>query len=367
MSSAAASSSTHDDEPQRDDDDSGAASLAAPIVSKETLERVKMELWRTSETDAAQLVAEQRDVIRRLLGELSAAGVAPSSTASSPGGGGDAERRMNELVAADLPVLLGRSFPLAAREVLGTVTTEAERGALLALSRFVMGVQVEIGDALSDLQWRQQRKLRELCDASLDGGTIACMELAEAMKDQGELDTDFCNYLNFAIEQEEGRLAKEGQTPFAAPPIAYGGAAASPSAVGTARGSAALAAAMEEEMEEQERYLTGAEGGGAAGARCRHRRPRAERRRRASAAAAAGGNESWRAMLPAATRRRRRTTTRRSMARRTTTRRAAAAVGVWRTAVDFADPELRHAPSSSSPAASDGAVAGCGGVVPPPG
>jgi len=36
------------------------------------------------------------------------------------------------------------------------------------------------------------------------------------------LDTDFCNYINYAIEQEEGRLAKLGATPFELPPATYG-------------------------------------------------------------------------------------------------------------------------------------------------
>lgn len=34
------------------------------------------------------------------------------------------------------------------------------------------------------------------------------METAKAMRD--DLDTDFCNYLNFAIEQEETRLREVG-------------------------------------------------------------------------------------------------------------------------------------------------------------
>ena len=45
-----------------------------------------------------------------------------------------------------------------------------ERGALLSLANFIVGVQEEVADALSTLQWRQQEKLRELCDAASDGG-----------------------------------------------------------------------------------------------------------------------------------------------------------------------------------------------------
>ena len=55
----------------------------------------------------------------------------------------------------------------------------------------------------------------------MEGGTERCLELAEAMKD--ELDTDFCNYLNYAIEQEEARLKEVGvQKPFEPPPAIYG-------------------------------------------------------------------------------------------------------------------------------------------------
>ena len=39
------------------------------------------------------------------------------------------------------------------------------------------------------------------------------METAVLMKE--ELDTDFCNYLNFAIEQEEKRLKEAGLEPVA--------------------------------------------------------------------------------------------------------------------------------------------------------
>ena len=51
------------------------------------------------------------------------------------------------------------------------VTTEGERSALLALSRFVMGAQMEIGDALTELQWRQQAKLQELAARAAGAGS----------------------------------------------------------------------------------------------------------------------------------------------------------------------------------------------------
>ena len=62
----------------------------------------------------------------------------------------------------------------------------------------------QVEGTLSDLQWKQAEKLRDLCNAALEGGTEQLLETVEAMR--AELDTDFCNYLNFAIEMEEARL-----------------------------------------------------------------------------------------------------------------------------------------------------------------
>ena len=220
-----------------------------PIVNRETLARIQSELYRTEETDREALVREQSDLIRSLLSDISAA--LPETKVDM---GGDAvvngertdadvvglpaeeagislaeiDGSLNAVVGPHLPVLLGASFPMAARDVLVQLRSEEERTALLALSRFVMGVQAEVGGALQELQWRQQQKLRELCDAASEGGTERLVELAEAMRD--ELDTDFCNYLNYAIEQEEVKLEAEGAKPFEPPlpPYAGGGAASLP-------------------------------------------------------------------------------------------------------------------------------------------
>ena len=220
-----------------------------PIVNRETLARIQSELYRTEETDREALVREQSDLIRSLLSDISAA--LPETKVDM---GGDAvvngertdadvvglpaeeagislaeiDGSLNAVVGPHLPVLLGASFPMAARDVLVQLRSEEERTALLALSRFVMGVQAEVGGALQELQWRQQQKLRELCDAASEGGTERLIELAEAMRD--ELDTDFCNYLNYAIEQEEVKLQASGAKPFEPPlpPYAGGGAASLP-------------------------------------------------------------------------------------------------------------------------------------------
>ena len=152
---------------------------AEPIVSRETLAKVQSDLYRTSDSDAdsAQALQEQSQLISSLLGDLAniqEQPQPPAANGASPPAAADpssTEAAMNKLVAPHLPLLLGRSFPLAVRAVLPTIRTEEERSALLALSQFVIGVQEEIGDALTELQWRQQQKLRELCDAASEGGT----------------------------------------------------------------------------------------------------------------------------------------------------------------------------------------------------
>ena len=204
-----------------------------PVVNRETLSRVQADLYRTSDAaiaDPAKLIQEQTQLIKSLIGKIIEDPEGPSKVSEM------GEAVLNRLVAPELPLLLGRSFPLAARSALGSIKTEEERTALLALSQFVLGVQQEVSEALVELQWRQQQKLRELCDAATEGGTERVLELAEAMRE--ELDTDFCNFLNFAIEEEEKRLEASGQVPFEAPPQIYGGAAPS-------------AAALEEERQEQ--------------------------------------------------------------------------------------------------------------------
>ena len=192
-------------------------------ISKELLQSVKSELWRTSEASLEELASEQCAVIAKVLGPIAAldvGGGASSPPGSLPPLDAETEAALNAIVAPHLPVLLGRSFPQAARAVLPSIRTESERGALLALSQLVVSAQQEVADALALLQWRQQLKLRELCDAASDGGTERLAEMAEAMRE--ELDTDFCNYLNAAIDEEEARLRARGAEPFVPKPTAYG-------------------------------------------------------------------------------------------------------------------------------------------------
>lgn len=194
-----------------------APSLRAP-VSKDMLLRVQNELWRTDKAgDTGELVEEQGDLIWSLLGEIEQ--VLPTNDRA---GKAPPMEVLNRLIAPHLPLLLGRSFPVAARTVLENIKTEGQRMALLEVCQYVTGVHEEIGDALVELEWQQQMKLRDLCDAAREGGTERLCEMARAMHSSGELDTEFCNYLNYAIEQEENELRAEGVEPFEPKPTLYG-------------------------------------------------------------------------------------------------------------------------------------------------
>ena len=153
-------------------------------IQPETLSQIKDDLMRVdqSQLDAAGVVREQSELIVTLLDKIEALSVASS----------DRSKAMNDIVAPHLPLLLGTSFPLAARAVLekGHIRTEGQRGALLALSEYVVEVQTELANSLGELEWRQAQKLRELCDAAIEGGNERLVEMAGAMK--AELDTDFC-------------------------------------------------------------------------------------------------------------------------------------------------------------------------------
>ena len=183
------------------------------LVGPDVLSRLKSELYRVEDaTDGSAIVREQSEVIWKLVGELEDGVMAASASNATA---------LDALLAPHLPLLMGRSFPLAAREVLmERISTEGERAALLKLSEYVVTAQTEVADALGQLEWRQAQKLRELCEAAMDGGTERVVEMAQAMKE--ELDTDFCNYINYAIEQEENKIAGAGAKPFVPPPAIYG-------------------------------------------------------------------------------------------------------------------------------------------------
>eukprot|EP00308_Calcidiscus_leptoporus_P017506 CAMPEP_0119382566 /NCGR_PEP_ID=MMETSP1334-20130426/73297_1 /TAXON_ID=127549 /ORGANISM="Calcidiscus leptoporus, Strain RCC1130" /LENGTH=197 /DNA_ID=CAMNT_0007403079 /DNA_START=27 /DNA_END=620 /DNA_ORIENTATION=+ len=61
------------------------------------------------------------------------------------------------------------------------------------------------------MHWKQLQKLRELCEAAQEGGLELVMDVAKVMK--SDFDSAFCNFLNFEIEQEEGRLRGLGIEP----------------------------------------------------------------------------------------------------------------------------------------------------------
>jgi len=191
-----------------------------PKVDEALLAQVKQDIWRTSggEGDAAALAKEQIEAVDAVLAKVE--GLVSALTPSpSPPGAGAAQlaqqlsvESLDAVIAPHLPLLMMRGYPDAARSALSKVRTVAQQAALLSLTQYMSGVYDEMSRKLGDLQWQQLQKLRELCDAANDGGTEQLMETAVLMKD--ELDTDFCNYLNFAIEQEETRLREVGLEPF---------------------------------------------------------------------------------------------------------------------------------------------------------
>ena len=64
-----------------------------------------------------------------------------------------------------------RGFPTLVRTALSQVKTPAQQRALLAMNTYMVGLYTEVADKIGDLQWQQLNKLRELCDAAMDGGT----------------------------------------------------------------------------------------------------------------------------------------------------------------------------------------------------
>jgi hypothetical protein len=182
--------------------------MLAQEIDPSALARVRADL-QTVDAGSAALMARQKQVVTQLVGELSEIiSAAPAVT-----GGMLSPTQLNEVAAPHLPLLLGRGYAEAARSLLhsGKVRTEPQRAALAVLSEFVATAQQEVADELTAMQWKQQEKLRELCDAAAEGGTPRLQEVAAAMRE--ELDTDFCNFMNAEIEAEEGRLRATGVSP----------------------------------------------------------------------------------------------------------------------------------------------------------
>ncbi|KAL3894645.1 MAG: hypothetical protein SGPRY_013753 [Prymnesium sp.] len=215
-------------------------SSLVPIVDAALIDRVQKDIWRTSEPDAAQLfVTEQKEAMGTVLKALtqliansdeealSSLSLAElKARAAELGVSPPADRRLkkawieaiakhgiaselpqellNRVVAPHLPLLLLRGFPSLLREALSEVKTDSQLSAVRHLNDYMIGVVRQMEESLGDLQWKQQEKLRDLCSAALEGGTEQLLEMAHSMRE--ELDTDFCNFLNFAIEQEQTRL-----------------------------------------------------------------------------------------------------------------------------------------------------------------
>jgi len=206
---------------------SGVGALDAPLIVDESLlAQVKQEIWRTSSADAdvEALAREQAETVDTVVEKLELL-LKTAAKARSEGMPDEQQpmsvarsltrEMLDAVIAPHLPLLMLRGYPVAARAALSRVRSSGEQTALLLLTQYMGGVYEEMSDKLGDLQWQQLQKLRELCDAAADGGTEQLMETAVLMK--AELDTDFCNYINYAIEQEEVRLREAGYQPVTDP------------------------------------------------------------------------------------------------------------------------------------------------------
>ena len=223
--------------------------LTPPEVNDELIEQVRAMVWRTAEPSlASELREEQRGAfvttLRRLVAMHEAQEAAAVDEEEAAAALGQAE--LDAAIAPQLPLLMMRGFPTLVRTALSQVKTPAQQRALLAMNTYMVGLYTEVADKIGDLQWQQLNKLRELCDAAMDGGTPrkfsarnsrrailgaqfsrrishtrraplplpgteALADAAEAMGDA--LDTDFVNYLNAAVDEEERRLVKSGIRP----------------------------------------------------------------------------------------------------------------------------------------------------------
>lgn len=187
-----------------------------PVVDAALVDAVKGDLWRTASADPSiDLRGEQTQAMATVLGRLvrvvdEAEAAAAASGRKRPEGSQPAlsQQALDAAIAPQLPLLMLRGFTAMVREALTEVSTPSQLRAVQELNNYMVGVYGQMGDALGDLEWKQQQKLRELCEAAMEGGTEALLETAEAMR--ADLDADFCNYLNYAIEQEELRLSGLG-------------------------------------------------------------------------------------------------------------------------------------------------------------
>ena len=147
--------------------------LTPPEVNDELIEQVRAMVWRTAEPSlASELREEQRGAfvttLRRLVAMHEAQEAAAVDEEEAAAALGQAE--LDAAIAPQLPLLMMRGFPTLVRTALSQVKTPAQQRALLAMNTYMVGLYTEVADKIGDLQWQQLNKLRELCDAAMDGG-----------------------------------------------------------------------------------------------------------------------------------------------------------------------------------------------------
>ncbi|EOD30068.1 hypothetical protein EMIHUDRAFT_462931 [Emiliania huxleyi CCMP1516] len=139
-----------------------------PPPAMDALELSKHQIQRDLRQPAApaDLMRAQAQAITTSVGEL---------TGLLREAGDDAAAldtaELDRRLATQLPLLMRPEFPGLMRQALGQVTTPVQQRALLELNQYVIGAVEQLADSAVDLQWQQLNKLRELCDAAVDGGS----------------------------------------------------------------------------------------------------------------------------------------------------------------------------------------------------
>jgi len=189
-----------------------------PELDERLIAQVKQDIWETAMApSSAALARAQGEALIQTMQDIStqledleqSGQPLPPMTEAAP----DLLPRsaLDAAIAPRLALLMLPDYPLYIRKMLSMVRTPRQQRALLLLNQYVTGAYEEMADKVVDMQWLQLQKLRDLCEAAMEGGSEQLHETALLMKE--EFDTDFCNYLNYAIEQEEARLRGEGIEP----------------------------------------------------------------------------------------------------------------------------------------------------------
>ena len=124
-------------------------SQLVPKVDEELLAQVKQDIWRTSggDGDSEALVREQIEAVDAVLAkvEVLVSALAASSPDAPAEGAGAAQlaqllpaESLDAVIAPQLPLLMMRGYPDAARSALSKVRTVGQQAALLSLTQYMV-------------------------------------------------------------------------------------------------------------------------------------------------------------------------------------------------------------------------------------